>query len=100
MTNKIEVYQNNTKSITCTVSGFDVTGYTPYFTVKRNISDSSALISNIGIVADPSTLSFWVSSTDSSLTSGDYPYDVTVEKDASIYTIIKDTLNIKNGVRY
>lgn len=34
--NKIRVYQNNNKTVICTVSGLDITGYTPYLTAKKN----------------------------------------------------------------
>jgi len=98
--NKVEVYQNNTKPFWVTVSELDVTGYTPYFTAKRSIADASALIELNGTVEDPSTLFFCISSTDSSVATGDYPYDITLEKDASIFTIVKDILSIINGVRY
>ena len=98
--NKIEVYQNNTKSFWVTVSGMDVTGYTPYFTAKRSIADASALIELNGTVEDPSTLFFCLGSNDTSVAVADYPYDVTVENDASIYTVTKDILSILNGVRY
>lgn len=99
MSNKISVYQNNTFPFTCT-SPINATGYTPYFTVKRNISDPSTLIDLTGVVSDSSTLLFIGSSTDSSLAAGDYPYDVTIEKDASIYTLVKDVFEVLNGVRY
>lgn len=99
MINKIDVYQNNTKPFTC-ISPITATGYTPYFTVKKNISDSSTLISKTGSVTDPSTLFFCISSTDSSLAVGDYPYDITLENDASIFTIVKDIFTILEGVRY
>lgn len=99
MSNKILCYQNNTKPFTC-ISPINATGYTPYFTVKRNITDVSTLISKTGSVTDSSTLFFCVSSTDSSLTVGDYPYDITIENDASIYTIVKDIFSIIEGVRY
>ena len=98
--NKIEVYQNNTKPFWVTVSELDVTGYTPYFTAKRSIADASALIELIGTVEDPSTLFFCLDSSDTSIAAGEYPYDVTVENDASIYTITKDILGIFNGVRW
>ena len=99
MPNKIECYQHNTKTFTCS-SPIDATGYTPYFTAKRSIADASALIELNGTVEDPSTLFFCISSTDSSVATGDYPYDITLEKDASIFTIVKDILSIINGVRY
>ena len=99
MTNKIECYQNNTKTFTCT-SPIDATGYTPYFTAKRNIADASALIELNGTVEDPSTLFFCLDSTDTSIAAGEYPYSIEIEKDASIFTIVKDILSILNGVRY
>ncbi len=34
--NKIRVYQNNNKTVICTVSNLDITGYTPYLTAKKN----------------------------------------------------------------
>jgi len=98
--NKIEAYQNNTKSFWVTVSGLDVTGYNSYFTAKRNIADASALIELNGTVEDPSTLFFCLGSNDTSVAVADYPYDITLEKDASIFTIVKDILSIINGVRY
>lgn len=98
--NKIEVYQNNTKPFWVNVSGIDVSGYTPYFTAKKNIADVSALIELIGTVEDPSTLFFCLDSSDTSIVTGEYPYDVTVENDTSIYTVFKDILCIQNGVRY
>lgn len=99
MADIISVYQHNTFSFTCS-SPIDATGYTPYFTVKRSISDTIPIIDNEGTVTDPSTLYFTGSSTDSSLASGDYPYDITMEADASIYTINKGIFRILDGVRY
>jgi hypothetical protein len=99
MPNKIECYQNNTKDFTCT-SPIDATGYTPYFTAKNSISDTDYIINKSGSVTDPSTLYFCLSSMDTSLAAGDYPYDITIEADTSIYTLVKDILSIINGVRY
>jgi len=99
MPNKIVCYQNNTLPFTCR-SPINATGYTPYFTAKKNTSDASALISKTGTVTDSSTLFFCISSIDSSLVVGDYPYDITIERDASIFTIVKDIFSIVDGVRY
>lgn len=98
--NKIEAYQNNTKPFWINVLGLDVSGYIPYFTAKRSIVDASALIELTGTIMDPSTIFFCLGSTDTSISTGDYPYDVTIENDASIYTVTKDILSILNGVRY
>jgi len=99
MANSIEIYQNNTKRVTCIVSGLDVTGYNSYITVRKNISDASVM-TNTGTVSDASTLIFNISSTDTSLNVGSYVYDITVQLDSSIYTLVKDTLSILNGVKY
>ena len=98
--NRIEIYQKNCNTITLTVSGFDITGYTPYFTVKKKISSSTIDISSLGTVTDPSTAVFNLSSTDCSVDAGLYVYDATIEADNSIYTVVKDSLEILDGVRY
>lgn len=106
MANKIEIFQNNTITVTCNVSGVNVTGFTPIFTVKKNISDTSTLIERIGTIVDPSTISFYITSSDTSLATFAYPYDITIEKadsstgELTIHTIIKDIFEIKDGVRY
>jgi len=99
MTNTIEIFQNNTKTINCIVSGLAITGYTPYLTVKK-CKDTSVVLSKIGTVLDPSTAVFAISSTDSSITSGNYIYDITLIADNSIYTVVKDALNVLDGVKF
>lgn len=98
MTNLIEIYQNNTKTITCIVSGIDITGYTPYLTVKKNL-DSSAVLSNTGTVYDPSTAVFAIT-LDSSIVSGNYVYDITIIADSCIYTVVKDSFNVIDAVKF
>jgi hypothetical protein len=106
MTNKIEIYQNNTLTISCNVLGVNVTGFTPIFTVKKNMSDTSTLIERTGTIVDTSTISFHITSSDTSLATVAYPYDITIEKvDSStgeliIHTIMKDIFEVKDGVRY
>lgn len=97
--NKIEIYQNNTKTINCVVTGLSLTGYTPTLTVKSNTL-STAVLSKTGVVQDPSTATFYISSTDSSLAVGDYVYDIVVSADASIYTVTKDAFIILDGVKF
>jgi len=99
MANNIEVYQNNSKTISCVVSGLSLTGYTPYLTVKKSPS-STTLINNTGSISDPSTALFNLSSTDTSIASGEYMYDITVVADSSIYTVVKDSFTVLDGVKY
>lgn len=97
--NKIRVYQNNNKTVICTVSGLDITGYTPYLTAKKNNAAVISL-SKTGVVSDASTATFYLSSTDTSIAAGDYIYDITLSADSSIYTVTKDALIILDGVKY
>lgn len=100
--NKIEIYQQNTATILCVVVGIDdVSGYIPYLTIKKNSIETIPVLTNTGFVTDPSgSLLFNFSQTDTSLASGDYVYDVTIEKAPHIYTIVKDVFTILDGVRY
>jgi hypothetical protein len=100
MATLIKIYYRNTDTITYTVSGFDVTGYTPYLTVKKNIDDTLVVLSKIGTVTDSSTAVFNISSTDSSISPGDYLRDITFEADNSIYTAGVDIFRVLKGVRY
>jgi hypothetical protein len=102
LNNKIELYQNNSKSIACVVIGVaDVSGYIPYLTVKKNITDNVPVLTNTGMVTDASgSLSFTLSQTDTSLNAGDYVYDITIEKSPNIFTVVKDKFVILDGVRY
>ena len=50
--NLIEIYQQNSTTITCDVSGLaDLTGYTPYLTAKTN-ADGEIVISSTGTISD------------------------------------------------
>lgn len=99
--NKIDIYQNNTCTKYLQVDGLSLTGYDAYLTVKRNTSDTSYLLDVSLAVVDASTLLINISSTDvSTLTSGEYIYDITAIKDNSIFTITKDIFAILDGVRY
>lgn len=100
MANNIEIYQKNTKRLTLTVGGLTCTGYTPYLSVKKNITDSSTVIFRAGTISDASTVIIDVTSTDTSLAKGFYVYDITLEKDSSIYTVVKDSFTILDGIKY
>ena len=100
--NKIEIYQNNSKTIGCVVVGVsDVSGFIPYLTVKKKTTDTDTVLEKVGTIVDASgTLLFNLTSTDTSMNYGDYIYDVTIEKDATIYTVVKDKFVVIDGVRY
>lgn len=100
--NKIEIYPQNTKSIGCVVIGVnDVSGFTPYLSVKKKTTDTDSILVKTGIVTDASgTLLFNLSAIDTSIPYGDYVYDVTIEKLPTIYTVVKDKFVVVDSVRY
>lgn len=100
--NRIDVYQNNSKTIGCVVVGVsDVSGFIPYLTVKKKTGDADSVLSKTGTVVDASgTLLFNLTTIDTSMNYGDYIYDVTIEKDTTVYTVVKDKFIVVDGVRY
>lgn len=101
--NKIEIFQHNSFTIDCSVYGINnITGYTPYLSVKKRTTDASTLLFKTGTVKDASgTVRFTGTGTDASLAFGDNIYDITIEQgDTSIFTIVKDIFAILDGCRY
>lgn len=100
--NKIEVFQNNTKTVACYIyGGLDLTAYTPYLTVKRKTTDTATILSKTGTVTDASTtVTFDLSTTDTSIAFGDYVYDITIEDGTNIHTVVKDIFSVLDAVRY
>lgn len=99
--NRIEIFQNNTRSIGCVVyGGLDLTDFTPWLTIKKRSSDVDALLSIEGYVTDPSTtVMFDLTPTDTSLAVGDYVYDVTIDDGTEVYTVVRDRFSILDAVR-
>jgi hypothetical protein len=99
--NKIEIYQRNTCTKYLQVEGLNLTGYDTYLTVKNNTTDTSYLLDVSLSVVDSSTILINIASNDvSSLSRGEYIYDITAVKDNSIYTITKDIFTVLDAVRY
>lgn len=99
--NKIEIYQNNTYTRYLQVEGLDITGYDVFLSAKRNLSDVSLVLDISLAVIDASTVFINIPSNDvSSLSRGEYIYDITAIKDNSIHTITKDVFTILDGVRW
>jgi hypothetical protein len=99
----LEFFKNNDFQFDVSIYGVsDLSGFTPYFTTKKNAYDTLKTIDISGWIKDPSgTASFIIYSTDSSsIIPGTFVCDVTLEKDGSIFTIIKEILEVKKAVRY
>ena len=58
-----------------------------------------AQISNTGTIVDTS-INFNITYNDTSISAGDYLYDITIESSIHKYTIIQDKLTIIDSVKY
>jgi hypothetical protein len=102
MNNHIEIFQKNTQTIACFVSGLsNLALYDATLTVKKHASDPSTLISKLGIVSDPSTTYvFNLTNIDTSIAPGDYCYDITLESSANgVHTVVRDRFSILDSVK-
>lgn len=102
MNNRIEIFQNNSKTIGCYITGgLNLSEFTPYLTVKRKASDAEVILQKIGLVSDPSTtVTFELATADTSIAAGDYVYDVVIESSTQIYTVVKDRFSVLDGVKW
>ena len=102
VTNKIEVFQNNSKTIACYIyGGLNLSTYTPYLTVKRKATDTTTILEKTGLVTDPSTtVTFDLAPADTSIAAGDYVYDITISDGTNIHTVVKDIFSILESVRF
>lgn len=101
MNNRIEIYQKNTLTLGCHVTGgLDLTGFTPHLTIKKKASDDTIVLSKTGIVTDPSTtVTFDLSMTDTSIAAGNYVYDIVIDTSTQVFTVVKDVFVILDGVK-
>jgi len=102
MSNTIKVYQNNTKSIICYVSSsLTLTGYLPYFSVKKYVTDTSMSLSSTGSLSLTNgsyTGSYSLTPTDTAMAVGTYTYEISVESGSARYTILRDDFIIRDSV--
>ena len=103
MSNRIELYQNNTTTLVCSViGGIDLTNFIPQLTIKKKASDTTSILTKVGIVSDPSTsLQFNINTIDTSMNPGSYVYDISIEtiNKSQVYTLVKDVFVILDGVK-
>jgi hypothetical protein len=99
--NRIEVYQGNTKTITCTVSGLsDLVGYSATLTVKREARDTENLFEVDHADITGLVITFETSDTDNTQDAGEYIYEVTITNGTYIYTVTQDVYEIVESVKY
>lgn len=104
--NEIRLTQGDCEDIFCSVNGnifpgqpIDVSGWTPYLTVKKNRNDASTLLSMTGLVLDASGTLFFPQVDVSGWIPATNLYDIVIEKDPYRLTIVSDNFRILDGVR-
>lgn len=98
--NNITVYQGNTKTITCTVSGLaDLSGYTATLTVKKDSRDTVPLFEVTGTI-EALVITFNTSAANNTMDAGGYVYEVTITNGTFVYTIVQDIYEIVESVKF
>lgn len=104
--NKIEIYQGNSDTVFISVLdssslAMDLTGYTGTMTVKKNRDDAISFQNNHTLKNDSEgTMTFEITTTDTSLASGDYQYDITIDNSTNVFTVVQEQFIIIDSVRY
>lgn len=102
--NKITIYEGNSAVIECAVydpDGTDavLTDFTATLTIKQNKDDTTALITETGVIVD-NDITFTIPDTDNDLDKGTYYYEVTIESTSETLTIVQDRFIIKESIVY
>ena len=98
--NKIELYQGNSKLIVCDVSGLvDLVGYTGTLSVKKHIDSTSTLLVKNGTISGLQ-ISVDLTYVDTSINPGTYLYDITIDNSTNRYTAVQDEFSVLESVKF
>ena len=102
--NKIIVYEGNSVIVECTVYNpdgidADLTDFDATLTVKQNKYDTTALITETGVIVD-NVITFTLPYSDNELDYGSYYYEVTIELDDQKLTVVQDRMIVKESIVY
>ena len=107
--NKISLYQGNSDTIFVSVldssaNQMNLHGYSGTLTVKKRKRDAAATLSynNSSVDASEGVFIFEILSTDTSIASDDYSYDITIVNSSTnkVFTVVQDRFSILDSVRY
>ena len=99
MDNKIEVFQGNSNTVVCSVTGLaDLVGYTATMTVKADLRDemADALFTVSETSIDGLNITFDTTAVHNDQTAGNYMYEVTITDGTLVYTVVQDVYEIKD----
>ena len=100
-TNKIDVFEGNTLTVTCTVSGLSsLNGYTAIMTVKDD--NENTKFESTGTI-NGLVITFKITDSQNTITPDNYKYEITVEQDSSggnVFTVVQDIYLVKSSIVY
>jgi hypothetical protein len=100
MENTIQIYQNNSKTILCTVTGIaSLAGYTAVLTAKQKITDTIPVFTSTG-TTDGLNITFELAPSQTNLTPNSYHYDVVLSDGLHNYSIVQSIITILDSVKY
>ncbi len=98
--NAIEVYQENTRTIKCTVIGLaNLDGYTATLTVKKTPEDTTTVITKEGSISDL-IITFDLTATLTKVDPYEYVYEITLDDETNKYTIVQDIFKVTDSVKF
>ena len=106
--NKEEIPQGNSRQIFCAVYDssdnlMNLTGYAATFYAAKDkiLSDGTVLINrpSTSIDASNGAIIFDLTTTDTSLASGNYLYEIIIDNSANRYSVIQDRLSITDSLK-
>lgn len=101
MANNIEIFQGNTKTIVCAVTGLgSLAGYTATLTVKKEPRDTGTPLISVTGSINALNITFVTSATNNTLPAGKYVYEVTITDGVNVYTVTQDVYEIVESAKY
>jgi hypothetical protein len=100
MENSIQVYQNNSKTVVCNVTGLaSLTGYTAVMTVKTAITATGTTFTSTG-TTNGLTIKFELTPANTNIAPNTYWYDIVVTNGSKNYTVVQSVLTVLDSVKY
>ena len=98
-TNLIEVYEGNSVTINCTVTGLtSLDGYTSTITVVDPSDPDTPIIEEEGVNVDL-IATFTITASSNDLEPLDYGYEVNVDDGTHVYTIVQDIYRVLSSYK-
>ncbi len=100
MANELEIYKNNSKTLTATVAGIgSLSGYTGVMTVRTAIDATGTTFSCTGTTVGLA-ITFELTPTMTNKAPDNYHYDIVLSNGTKNYTAVQSIITILDSVKY